>query len=141
MKKMVKRVLTAVAPESATAVFSARARAHSQRLIRDWGLLDLNRKLVERFGSTVQSGPFQGMILSPMTHREHLGPYLLGTYEAELHPWLEAAATGQFAQILDVGAKFGFYAVGLSRRIPDVPVIAFDTDWWARGATARNGFC
>lgn len=153
VKKLVKRALTAIAPETATAVLSARARAHSHRLIRDWGLLDVNRKLVGHFGPAVQAGPLRGMILSPMTHREHLGPFLLGTYEAEIHPWLEAAAAGRFGQVLDVGAKFGYYAVGLSRRLPGVPVIAFDTDWWARAATremaaanktpdvAAAGFC
>jgi hypothetical protein len=104
-------------------------------LYRDWGVHDLNRKLIDRFGPTVQFGPFQGVILSPMTHHEHLGPFLLGTYEAELHPWLEAVIDGRFSQVLDVGAKFGYYAVGLSRRMPGVPVIAFDTDRWARAAT------
>jgi hypothetical protein len=122
-------------PETATAILSARARAHSHRLYREWGLLDLNRKLIEHFGPTVQAGPFQGMILSSMTYHEHLGPFLLGTYEAELHAWLEMIAGGWFSQILDVGAKFGYYAVGLSRRMPGVPVIAFDTDRWARAAT------
>ncbi len=75
------------------------------------------------------------MKLSPMTHKEHLGPFLLGTYEAQLHPWLESTVRRPFTQILDVGAKFGYYAIGLSRLQPGVPVIAFDTDWWARAAT------
>jgi hypothetical protein len=134
-KQLIKRVLHAVAPQTTTAVLSARARAGSHRLYEEWGLQRLNRKLIERFGSVVQAGPFRGMVLSPMTHREHLGPFLLGTYESELHPWLEAVMTRGCSQILDVGAKFGYYAVGLSRRMPGVPVLAFDTDWWARAAT------
>jgi predicted O-methyltransferase YrrM len=143
----------AVAPETATAVMSARAREHSHRLVREWGLIDLNRKLIDRFGSVVQRSPFTGMTLSPMTHLEHLGPFLLGTYEEELHPWFESAMSGRFEQILDIGSKFGYYAVGLARRMPDTPVIAFDTDRWARRATkemaeanrtprvAVEGFC
>lgn len=143
----------AVAPETATAVMSARARAHSHRLVREWGLTDLNMKLVDRFGSVVQGSPFTGMTLSPMTHLEHLGPFLLGTYEEELHPWFESALSGRFEQVLDIGSKFGYYAVGLARRMPDTPVIAFDTDPWARRATqemaeanntprvAVEGFC
>lgn len=136
--------MTAVAPQTAAAVLSARARAHSQRLVRDWGLFDLNRRLIERLGSTVQAGPFQGMTLSPMTHEEHLGPYLLGTYETELHPWIERlTSTGpaeaghhvRFAQVVDIGSKFGYYAVGFARRMPDTPVVAFDPDAWARQAT------
>jgi hypothetical protein len=137
VKRVMKRALSAVAPQTATAILSARARAHSHELVREWGLLELNQKLICEFGSTVQSGPFQGMTLSPMTHQEALGPFLLGTYEAELHPWLEAVAAQRFTRVLDVGAKFGYYAVGLARRLPGVPVIAFDTDRWARTATAE----
>ncbi|MCE9564915.1 MAG: hypothetical protein K8U57_23015 [Planctomycetes bacterium] len=126
--------MTVLAPEATTAVLSARARAHSHRLYRDWGLLELNRKLIGSFGSVVRAGPFQSLSLSPMTHREHLGPFILGTYEEELHPWLKGIVNGHFTQILDVGAKFGYYAVGLSRCLPNTPVVAFDTDWWARQA-------
>lgn len=153
LKEATKRAMYAVAPETATAVMSARARAHSHRLVREWGLTDLNKKLVDRFGSVVQASPFIGMTLSPMTHQEHLGPFLLGTYEEELHPWFESALSGRFEQVLDIGSKFGYYAVGLARRMPDTPVIAFDTDPWARKATqemveanhtpqvAVEGFC
>jgi hypothetical protein len=135
MKAFLRRVLTTVAPETATALLSARSRAHSHRLFREWGLTDLTKRLIDRLGPTVQSGPFRGMTLTPMTHAEHLAPFLLGTYEAELHPWLEAVAKGKYSQLLDVGAKFGYYAVGLARYHKDTPAIAFDTDWWARKAT------
>lgn len=153
LKAMIKRALFAVAPRTATAIQSARARAHSHRLVREWGLVDLNRKLVDRLGPAVVGGPFRGMVLAPMSHREHLGPFLLGTYEHELHPWLEAVRAGRYSQVLDVGAKFGYYAVGFARWWPDTPVVAFDTDWWARAATremaaanrtpnvAAAGFC
>lgn len=135
LKRWVRDGMGAIAPETFTALQSARARGHSHRLVREWGLLDLNRKLIDRYGPTVQAGPFAGMTLTPMTRREHLGPFLLGTYEAELHTWLERIAARPFSHILDVGAKFGYYAVGLARRMPATPVIAFDTDWWARAAT------
>ena len=50
---------------------------------------------------------------------------------------------GQYAQIIDVGAKFGYYAVGLAKKYPGTPVVAFDTDAWARRAVremmAANG--
>lgn len=135
VKRLVKRVFTRLTPEMATAIMSARARRHSHRMVGEWGLLDLNKKLVEHYGSVVRNGPFRGMMLTRMAHQEHLGPFLLGTYEEELHPWLEAIVNKRFAQVLDVGAKFGYYAVGLALRMPGIPVIAFDTDWWARAAT------
>jgi hypothetical protein len=75
------------------------------------------------------------MTLTPMTHEEHLGPYLLGTYETELHPWIERLTSQRFQQVLDIGSKFGYYAVGLARRMPSTPIVAFDPDPWARKAT------
>jgi len=135
LKSIAKHAMLAVAPQATTALISARARAHSHRLVRDWGLLELNRRLIERFGSRVQSGPFRGLSLSELTRREHLGPFLLGTYEAELHPWIEQALRQQYEAVLDIGAKFGYYAVGLARHMRDTSVIAFDTDPWARRAT------
>jgi precorrin-6B methylase 2 len=135
VKSLLKKALYGVAPETTTALLSARSRAYSHRLVREWGLGELTRKLIDRFGPTVQSGPFRGLTLTPMTLAEHLGPFLLGTYEVELHPWLEEVGRGTYSQLLDVGAKFGYYAVGLARYHPTSRVVAFDTDWWARKAT------
>jgi hypothetical protein len=69
-----------------------------------------------------------------MTRAEQIGPYLLGLYESELHPVWETILRGRFTQILDVGAKVGYYAVGLARLFPESRVVAFDTDAWARRA-------
>jgi hypothetical protein len=69
-----------------------------------------------------------------MTYAEHIGPFLLGTYESELHQWWEALFQQRFNQILDVGAKFGYYAVGLAMKFTDTTVFAFDPDRWARAA-------
>jgi hypothetical protein len=137
IKQLLKKTLFRLAPETMTAIQSARARAHSHRLVKQWGLVELNNKLLERFGTVVLSGPFRGMTLTPMSYAEHLGPFLLGTYEAELHPWLEQIISQghHHAEVLDIGAKFGYYAIGLARRIPGSRVWAFDTDRWARRAT------
>ncbi len=88
MQTYVKQFLTGLflwaAPRWTTSLLSARARAHSHRVIASWGCGSLTRKLVERFGSDVQEGPFVGLTLTPMTYAEQLGPYLLGVYESEL---------------------------------------------------------
>jgi hypothetical protein len=125
-----------LAPQLTTAVISSRARAHSANLIKKWGLSDLNRKLIEEIGHKVLTGPFAGTTLTKQAEEQHIGPYLLGTYEMELHRWVEEVATRRFSQILDVGSSFGYYAVGLARRFPQTLVTAFDTDWWARRAVA-----
>jgi len=143
MKQTIKRALHSVAPRWTTAIMSARARAHSHRILAEWGCGALNRTLVERFGNRVLEGPFAGLTLTPMTYREQIGPYLLGVYESELDPAWEAVLRGNYEQIIDVGAKFGYYAAGLARRYPDASIVAFDTDRWARRAmremAAANG--
>jgi hypothetical protein len=97
----------------------------------------LNRKLAERLGMAVLAGPFAGMTLTPSVLEENLGPFLLGTYEGVLHPWVERAIAARPATVVDVGSKFGYYAVGMGLRVPGARVIAFDTDPWARRATAE----
>jgi len=103
-------------------------------MVREWRLDLLTEKLLAALGPTVQSGPFHGMKLTPVSYKEHLGPFLLGTYEFQLHPWFTQIAGGQYSQMIDVGSSFGYYAVGLARLFPEMPVVAFDTDWWARAA-------
>jgi hypothetical protein len=137
VKQLAKNFLFRVAPRLATAMMSARARAHSHRVVADWGGGAVSRKLIARFGTRVQEGPFAGTVLTPMTHAEQIGPYLLGVYESELDPAWEILLRGTYRQIIDIGAKFGYYAVGLARRYPDAAVVAFDTDWWARKAVRQ----
>lgn len=83
------------------------------------------------------SGPFRGLELPAMAQAEHIGPFLLGTYEAEIHPWLDSLRHVPFTQVVDVGAKFGFYAVGLARLHPEADVVAVDPDPWAQRATRQ----
>lgn len=120
-----------------------RSRLFSQALVEKWGCVALNRKLIERFGPRVLHGPFKGITLTPETQKEHISPYLLGLYESELNSTWQTVFQMKFSQILDVGAKFGFYAVALARQFPTVPVLAFDTDPWAQKVThemiAANG--
>lgn len=134
-RQFVKDLLFRIAPRGATALVSARARHHSHELLRGWGNEAVARALLDRFGNQVQEGPFAGTVLAPMSQREQIGPFLLGVYESELDQAWETVCRGTYTQIIDVGAKFGYYAVGLARKYPRATVVAFDTDWWARKAT------
>jgi len=129
-----KALAYAIWPRGAAAVSAIRARRRSHRLLKEWGLFDLNRRVTAEFGMTVTAGPFRGLKLSDAARQEHVGPYVLGTYELELHDVWKDILDGEFDQILDVGANFGYYAAGLARRWPWTPTFAFDTDWWARKA-------
>ncbi len=134
MKRLAKSILYWLTPRWTTAFMSARQRSHGQKMIASWGNGPLGGKLLVRFGSGVQEGPFAGLTLTAMTHAEQIGPYLLGLYESELDEAWETVFRGDYPQIIDIGAKFGYYAVGLAKRYPRASVVAFDTDWWARRA-------
>ena len=122
-------------PGPATTVLSIRSRRLSHRLVRRWGLTGIDERIVDRLGLVVADGPFAGLRFPGAARREHLGPYLAGTYELELHPWLAELRAQDFVRIIDVGAKLGYYALGLARWFPRATVLAFDTDPWARRVT------
>jgi hypothetical protein len=132
MRQQLKKLMFTAAPVWATSFFSAHARAHSHRVVARSGCAQVHESLFRRYGNKVLSGPFQGLVLSSSTMSEQVGPCLLGIYESELHAAWDLVLRGRFSQIVDVGAKFGYYAMGLARRYPTTRVIAFDTDGWAR---------
>ncbi len=133
-----KAVARALLPEPLLTVLSAtRARRHSHRLNREWGVSRLSERLLAELGPGVQAGPFQGLVLPREAAAEHLGPYLLGTYERELHPYWASLQRGSVPLIVNVGSKVGYYAAGLSRML-QAPGVAYDADPWARGVLART---
>lgn len=75
----------------------------------------------------VLSGPFAGtkLSLSPLSRR-HLLSYLLGTQELELWGVIERILARGYANILNIGAADGYYAVGFARRLPDASITAFE---------------
>jgi hypothetical protein len=90
--------------------------------------LELQAAFVQRFGRTVQSGPFAGMVLPD---RAGWGdgdtlPKLLGSYEAELHAVIADLVEARPSLVVNVGAAEGFYAVGLARLLPGAMVHAFE---------------
>ena len=135
IRRTARAVLVRLAPGPFLALTAARARARTHRLFSDWGCLALNDALIARLGTQVVAGPFAGLQLTPLARRDHIGPYLLGSYERELHSLWRELEGARFTAIFDIGARFGYYAVGLARRYPEVPVTAVDPDGWARAAT------
>lgn len=135
MKALIKALMSRLAPQATTRFFSARARAYNQRYLAGLGIPELNRRLSDRLGNRVVRGPFTGLRLPPGAWQEQLGPYLLGTFEQELHPWIEWAVASAPARVIDVGSKFGYYVGGFALRLPKAEVIGYDTDPWAREQT------
>jgi hypothetical protein len=68
---------------------------------------------------------------------------LLGVYERELRPIVEAITALEPARIVDIGAAEGYYAVGLALRNPRTTVIAYEQTAEGRdlltGMAALNG--
>jgi len=91
----------------------------------------------------VTAGPFRGMRYVERAVGSALPPKLLGTYERELHPWLEEIVQAGYGRIDVVGAAEGYYAVGLAVRVPGCRVRAYDLDPSSprllRLLAARNG--
>ena len=88
-------------------------------------------------GVTVQSGPFAGMQYATTATEGALLPRLLGIYESQLHPHIEALARQGLDRIVDVGCAEGYYAVGFARLLPNAIVHAHDTDPAARALCAE----
>lgn len=91
---------------------------------------------------TVQAGPFAGMRLGRTATGSHV-PKRLGTYEQELHPWVERLVAAGYRRVIDVGCGEGFYVVGLALRLPAAQVHGFDISTVAlqqcRAAAEVNG--
>jgi SAM-dependent methyltransferase len=78
---------------------------------------------------TVSNGPFKGLRYpSDQALGSALFPKLLGSYESELHPSLNALLNRRYDAVVDVGCGEGYYAVGLALRLPRAEVYAFDTE-------------
>lgn len=113
------------------------------RLLGFWRQQMLANTYLVHHGSRVLAGPFAGMEYVAKATEGALLPRLLGTYEAELHPHLEAFRREGVDCVIDVGCAEGFYAVGLARLLPGAVVYAYDINPTARKTcadlAARNG--
>lgn len=78
-------------------------------------------------------GPFKGMKYNTKKgFYSAIYPKLLGCYESEIHPVIEKCCGTDYSEIIDVGCAEGYYAVGLSIRLPKAKVFAYDIDKQAR---------
>lgn len=65
-------------------------------------------------------------------------PKLLGTYELELHPVVEALRPqASYQHIVNIGAGEGYYAVGLARQLPQSRLTAYEADPESRAILNR----
>lgn len=135
IKQAVKSTLLAVAPR----LFREISAYRSQKLIISLetrrGLVAQSNNFIAVHGDRVLGGPFKGMKYPEFTRCRNLIMKLLGCYETEIHGMVEDAIKAGYSTVVNVGSADGYYTVGLALRLPNTPVIAFDTDRWARKAT------
>lgn len=101
-------------------------------------LAELADYILFHTGGYVVDGPFAGMRMPEIASWADgdLVPKLLGVYEAELHPPIEAAIARAPDLVVNVGCAEGYYAVGLARRLPEARIHAFDIAERAREVCA-----
>jgi hypothetical protein len=97
----------------------------------------LTRLVVRRTGQAVAAGPFLGMKCVAPHGGSVYYPKLLGIYERELHPAIQAINDLLPDRIVNVGAAEGYYAVGLALRNPGAAVVAFEQTPEGRALTAE----
>ena len=108
-----------------------RQRRRRKKRIRN---IRLAKVITEKYGMRVQEGPFAGMKYpSAEAAGSALLPKLFGTYEEELHEFVDRALNSQHRRIINVGCGEGYYAVGMALQMPQAHVYAFDADENARG--------
>jgi hypothetical protein len=89
---------------------------------------ELSAEILELTGGKVFTGPFGGMQLpvsSPLSHRPF---FILGSYEAEIHKFINQAVCMAPRRIINIGSAHGYYSVGLARLARSAQVIAFEAD-------------
>jgi hypothetical protein len=95
------------------------------------------RQLFRESGRRVVSGPFRGMHYVDQAVGSVLGAKILGIYERELWAWTERACALGFDTIIDIGAAEGYYAVGMTYRLPNARIIAFEMDPLGRALLSK----
>lgn len=97
----------------------------------------LANTLLQQGGTRVRRGPFAGLVMPEHAAEGCYIPKLLGSYETELHPILEALPNRQYEAIVNIGCAEGYYAVGLARLVQSSEIHAYDTDPDARRICAE----
>lgn len=105
---------------------------------RGWAYDRLTAQLSADTDYKVLSGPYRGMSYfgAPRIPIVDKTPTtkLIGSFEEELHPWIEALVTRDYHTVTFIGAGEGYHAVGMARRMRASRFVVFDTLIAARQA-------
>ena len=79
-------------------------------------------------GGRVVAGPFEGLEMVSDAGGIPLAPKLFGTYEQEIHPFLEDSIAAGVDLVVNIGAGEGYYVAGMLMRLPRARAVAFESD-------------
>lgn len=124
-----------VRSEFGWSLLNATVLPFTQNVIYQRDQVLITPELLDQFFAdvTVLHGPFRGLRFPG--HPEFgssIVPILLGSYESEIVPAVEAICHETYTEIINVGCAEGYYAVGLAMRIPSAKVYAYDIDSYAQ---------
>ncbi|MBB4018707.1 hypothetical protein GGR16_003754 [Chelatococcus caeni] len=125
----------------------ATLKQHAPFLMRPWRALRRHAHRL-RYGAMaahverhargrIMGGPFAGLRFPDSGIGGSYYAQIVGTYEAALVPVIEDVIARAPAAVIDVGAAYGYYALGLAHRLPGVPVIAYEMDATRAALLAR----
>ncbi len=107
---------------------------NSLRLLAKWRSVLIQNTLLEREGTEVLQGPLAGLdFVDRSSEGCHIAK-LLGCYEQPLHPHIQAALSGRYTKIINIGCAEGYYAVGFAKAVPELISLAYDIDPKAQSA-------
>lgn len=86
----------------------------------------LCRTLLKHTGSMVFGGPFSTMKLAENLDLASDPKIIVGCYEEEVQAIINDVICTAPAHIIDIGAAFGYYAVGFALKIANTSVVAFE---------------
>lgn len=86
----------------------------------------------------VIAGPFTGIKMRKESFYSSIYGKLLGSYESELHEFINMILKIQPSLIIDIGAAEGFYACGFATKCPNAKIIAYEADSRFRYFLKRN---
>lgn len=131
--------LAALGWRVAPGAMAERARDYERRLRERVGVTALAQRFADRWGTQVLHGPFAGLQLVRERLAEIDAPTakLLGSYEAEISPMLQAAIEAAPSRFIDLGSADGYFASGVARAA-QIPVDAFELAKSARALTRET---
>jgi hypothetical protein len=116
------------AVNSEEAIFSAQKLITNKlSMIRQKASVKFINRTYNNHEVIIKGGPFKGMkYIFPLQIDTVYIPKLLGSFESELHPFIEEVCLKNYKKIINIGTAEGYYAAGLAVRNPDTEIFGFE---------------